>query len=171
MSDEPPRVRLSELEALATTWEQQGDEACAAEGKAMMNKQRSAEEKAGEQARIYWSCAEKLRAVIASELEVGIRVTYFAGASLELPNRAGTWRWELVMRERDQPSSLDDPTLEDGFPVRHVILFCDRCGTEIEADIRADTAEQAYEGVRRLAVAECGWRVTDVEDLCPSEVS
>lgn len=72
------------------------------------------------------------------------------------------------MRDRDQPSSLDDPTLEAGFPIRHVALFCDRgCDTETEADIRADSAEQAYEGLRRVAVTERGWQVTKTEDICP----
>lgn len=73
------------------------------------------------------------------------------------------------MRDRDQPSSLDDSSLEDRFPIRFVVLFCDRgCGTEVEADIRADFAEQAYEGLRRFAVSERGWTVTDTEDLCPT---
>ena len=72
------------------------------------------------------------------------------------------------MRERDRPSILDETSLEDRFPIRHVALFCDRmCGTEIEADIRADWATQAYEGLRRIAVAEHGWLVTEDEDVCP----
>lgn len=71
------------------------------------------------------------------------------------------------MRGRDQPSSLDDPSLEDRFPIRFVALFCDRgCGSEVEGDIRAATAEQAYEGLRRIAVSERGWQVTDTEDIC-----
>jgi hypothetical protein len=73
------------------------------------------------------------------------------------------------MRERDQPSSLDDSPPEDRLSVRFVVLFCDRgCGTEVAADIRADTAEQAYEGLRRFAVAEHSWLVTETEDVCPS---
>jgi hypothetical protein len=72
------------------------------------------------------------------------------------------------MRDRDQPSSFDDVPLEDRFPFRHVALFCDRgCGTEVDADIRADTAEEAYEGLRRFAVSEHGWQVTETEDVCP----
>lgn len=72
------------------------------------------------------------------------------------------------MRDRDRPSSLDEAPLEDRFPIRNVVLFCDRgCGTEVSGDIRADTAEQAYEGLRKIAVAEHGWLVTDVEDVCP----
>jgi hypothetical protein len=71
-----------------------------------------------------------------------------------------------AVRDRDQPSSLDETPIEDRFPVRFVALFCDRCGDEIEADIRADAAEQAYEGLRRLAVGEYGWLVADTEDVC-----
>ena len=72
-----------------------------------------------------------------------------------------------AVRDRDQPSSLDEVSLDDRFPFRYVALFCDRgCGTEIDADIRADTAEQAYEGLRRHAVSN-RWRVTDTEDVCP----
>jgi len=71
------------------------------------------------------------------------------------------------MRDRDWPSSLDDVPLEDRFPIRDVGLFCDNgCGYEIRGDFRADTAEQAYEGLRRLAVSG-GWVVTETEDLCP----
>jgi hypothetical protein len=71
------------------------------------------------------------------------------------------------MRNRDQPSSLDETPLEDRFPIRNVALFCDRgCGTEIEADIRADFAKQAYEGLRRIAVAEHNWTITEYEDIC-----
>jgi hypothetical protein len=73
------------------------------------------------------------------------------------------------MLDRDQPSSLDDSPPEDRFPIRFVVLFCDReCDTEVGADIRADDAEQAYAGLRRFAVAECGWTVTETEDLCPT---
>lgn len=72
------------------------------------------------------------------------------------------------MRDRDQPSSLDESPLEDRFPFRYVTLFCDRqCETEISADIRADWAEQAYEGLRVIAAAEHGWLITDTEDICP----
>lgn len=72
------------------------------------------------------------------------------------------------MRDRDQPSSLDEAPLEDRFSFRHVALFCDRgCGTEIEADIRADWAEQAYEGLRQIAKSEHGWLVVETEDVCP----
>lgn len=71
------------------------------------------------------------------------------------------------MRDRDQPSSLDEAPLEDRFPIRNVALFCDRCGdTEIRADIRADTAEEAYEALRRIAAHEHGWIITDHEDSC-----
>lgn len=72
------------------------------------------------------------------------------------------------MRDRDRPSSLDEVPVEDRFPFRHVVLSCDRgCETEVEGDIRADTAEQAYEGLRKIAAAEHGWLVTDTEDVCP----
>ncbi len=71
------------------------------------------------------------------------------------------------MRERDQTSSFDEAPVEDRFPIRHVGLFCDRgCGAEVEADIRADSAEQAYEGLRRHAVSDLGWFVSEIEDLC-----
>lgn len=53
------------------------------------------------------------------------------------------------------------------WPLRHVGLFCDDgCGTEITADIRADNREQAYAGLRKLAV-EQGWEITDLTDVCP----
>lgn len=71
------------------------------------------------------------------------------------------------MRDRDQPSSLDDASLDARFPIWYVALFCDRgCGAEVEADVRGGTDEQAYEGLRHIALSECGWRITDTEDIC-----
>jgi len=60
-----------------------------------------------------------------------------------------------------------------GFPFREVGLFCDmECDTpDLRADVRADTREQAFQALRRIA-AEQGWSPTGQEprpalDLCP----
>jgi hypothetical protein len=63
------------------------------------------------------------------------------------------------------PSPFDG---DDPFPFRHVALFCDyECDTpDFTADVRADTREQAFAALRRLA-AEAGWRVGRL-DVCPA---
>ncbi|GAB2733682.1 hypothetical protein [Nocardioides pakistanensis] len=56
----------------------------------------------------------------------------------------------------------------DAPSTRFVGLFCDRgCGTTIEADVVADTTEQAYAGLRRMATGQ-GWDITPGADICPA---
>lgn len=63
------------------------------------------------------------------------------------------------------PSPFDG----SGFPFRHVALFCDNeCDTpDFQADVRADTRDEAFAGLRRLAAGQ-GWLITPAVDLCPA---
>lgn len=68
-------------------------------------------------------------------------------------------------------SAVPEP---EGWPFRHVALYCDAsggpCDAEVDADIRADRLEDALPGLRRYA-REQGWQAADdgsVPDLCPA---
>lgn len=56
---------------------------------------------------------------------------------------------------------------EDAWHIRHVGIYCDRCGTEESGDIRADTREQAFDGMRAHLNSK-GWSCDTGGDLCPS---
>lgn len=56
--------------------------------------------------------------------------------------------------------------MTDTWPLLYVGVYCDRCGIDRTADIRADTTEQAYAGLRALLNRE-GWSCDAGGDLCP----
>lgn len=72
---------------------------------------------------------------------------------------------DLPMPERPTSEELRDP---DHWPFRHVTVFCDRCGDERSADVRADTAQQGFGVLRELLVAQHSWLCTERGDWCPA---
>lgn len=53
------------------------------------------------------------------------------------------------------------------WPYRNVVVFCDRCGGEAEADMLASYREQAFAGLRAIC-NDNGWLCTDRGDWCPN---
>jgi hypothetical protein len=53
------------------------------------------------------------------------------------------------------------------WPLRHVVVFCDRCGHELDADVHADSGSEAIDKLRAHATSELGWRAGR-EDVCAS---
>lgn len=56
---------------------------------------------------------------------------------------------------------------DDEWPFRNVVVFCDTCGTEAEADMLANYREQAFAGLRAIC-NDNGWLCTDRGDWCPN---
>lgn len=67
---------------------------------------------------------------------------------------------------RKGPGSLSCFSDED-WPFRQVVVFCDRCGVEAEADMLASYREQAFAGLRVIC-NENGWLCTERGDWCPN---
>jgi hypothetical protein len=61
-------------------------------------------------------------------------------------------------------AELADP---DNWPFRYVTVFCDRCGLEQSTDIRADTAQEGFTGLRNHLAAHHEWLITERGDWCP----
>jgi hypothetical protein len=70
---------------------------------------------------------------------------------------------ELMPPEMPTRTDLRNP---DQWPFRHVTVFCDKCGLEQSTDIRADTAEEGFAGLRRLLADKHGWLITQRGDWC-----
>ncbi len=56
---------------------------------------------------------------------------------------------------------------EDQWPFRSVVVFCDHCGGEAQADMLASYREQAFAGLRAIC-NDYGWLCTDRGDWCPN---
>lgn len=56
---------------------------------------------------------------------------------------------------------------EDSWPFRNVVVFCDACGAEAEADMLASYREQAFAGLRAICNNH-GWLCTERGDWCPN---
>lgn len=67
---------------------------------------------------------------------------------------------------RKGPSSLSTFSDEE-WPFRSIVVFCDTCGGEAQADMLASYAEQAFAGLRAIC-NDNGWLCTDNGDWCPN---
>lgn len=56
---------------------------------------------------------------------------------------------------------------DDEWPFRNVVVFCDRCGAEAEADMFAHYREQAFAGLRSIC-NQHDWLCTERGDWCPN---